>query len=157
MELSLTAKSGHDTPDEFASLSAVLLDGESVFVDNGAIHGKSRVERGIQFGAKTAEEIPNGRRVSVVWVTLKKGEGGMGFNGICAAIPFRIDAEAKLGYKSLPDQVNKMGDAMQGAIKLETLETGEIRKLAHFLKEFRGGELWNNSRPEVREALGDFL
>ncbi|WP_018131101.1 YwhD family protein [Effusibacillus pohliae] len=155
MELSLTAKTGHDTPDEFASLSAVIIDGDSVFVDNGAIHGKSRVERGIQFGAKSPDQIPNGRRVCVVWVTLKKGETGMGYHGICAAIPFRIDVEAKLGYKSLPDQVNKMSDAMKGLIKLEVLEPEEKAKLGAFLKEFRGGELWNQSRPEVREAFGE--
>ncbi|MFC4766104.1 YwhD family protein [Effusibacillus consociatus] len=155
MELNLTAKSGHDTPDDFASLSAVVIDGDSVFVDNGAIHGKSRVERGIQFGATSPNQIPNGRRVCVIWVTLKKGDTGMGYNGICAAIPFRIDAEAKLGYKSLPDQVNKMTDAMKGSIKLDMLELEEREKLANFLKEFRGGELWNNSRPEVKAAFGE--
>ncbi|BCJ86535.1 YwhD family protein [Effusibacillus dendaii] len=153
MELNLTAKSSHDTPDEFASLSAVIIDGDQIFVDNGAIHGKSRVERGIQFGATSPDQIPGGRRVSVVWVTLTKGTNGMGYHGVCAAIPFRIDAEAKLGYKSLPDQVNKMGDAMKGAIKVDLLETGEKTKLANFLKEFRDGELWNNARPEFREAL----
>lgn len=153
MELNLTAKVGHGTPDDFASLSAVIIDGDSVFVDNGAIHGKSRVERGIQFGAKSPDQIPNGRRVLVVWVTLKRSENGMGYNGMCAAIPFRIDAEAKLGYKSLPDQVNKMGDAMKGAIKLGTLEPEEKEKLAAFLCEFQAGELWNNARPEVRAAL----
>ncbi|GAX88619.1 YwhD family protein [Effusibacillus lacus] len=155
MELNLTAKTGHDTPDEFASLSAVVIDGDTVFVDNGAIHGKSRVERGIRFGASSPDQIPDGRRVVVVWVTLKKGEAGMGFNGVCAAIPFRIDAEAKLGYKNLPDQVNKMGDAMKGAVKLDTLEPEEVARLGNFLKEFRGGELWNNTRPEVREAFGE--
>lgn len=155
MELNLTGQTGHGTPDEFASLSAVIMDGESIFVDNGAIHGKSRVERGIQFGAKSPDQIPNGRRVIVIWVTLKRGETGMGYGGMCASIPFSINAEAKLGYKSLPDQVNKMSAALQGKIQLDVLTTEEKARLSAFLKEFRNGELWNNTHLDVLAALGE--
>jgi hypothetical protein len=154
MELNLTGRTGHGTPDDFASLSAVIIDGESVFVDQGAIHGKSRVERGISFTARTPDDVPSGRRVAIVWVTLKRGENGMGFNGMAAAIPFRIDADAKVGYKSLPDQVNRMGDAMQGKIQLDQLEDAEKQKLMSFLQEFRGGELWSNAQPGVIAAFG---
>lgn len=155
MELNLTGRSGHGTPDDFASLSAVIIDGDSVFVDQGAIHGKSRMERGISFTAKTPDEVPDGRRVAVVWVTLKRGENGMGYNGISAAIPFRINAEAKIGYKSLPDQVNRMGYAMQGRIQMDQLQADEKQKLVAFLQEFRGGELWSNARPEVHAAFSE--
>lgn len=153
MELNLTGKTSHGTPDELASLSAVIIDGDSVFVDNGAIHGKSRVERGIQFGAKSPEQIPDGRRVVVVWVTLNRGEAGTGYHGACAAIPFSINAEAKLGYKSLPDMVNKMGDAIQGTINLDYLTPDEKEKVKRFLSEFRGGELWALTRQEFKDAF----
>jgi hypothetical protein len=155
MELGLTGQTGHGRPDEFASLSAVIIDGDSIFIDNGAIHGKSRVERGIQFGAKSPEQVPDGRRIIVVWVTLKRGESGIGYGGICASVPFSINADAQLGYKSLPDQVNKMGDAMQGKIQLDVLTPEEKTTLAAFLQEFRSGELWNNSRSEVLAAFGE--
>lgn len=154
MELGLTGQTGHGTPDELASLSAVIIDGDSIFVDNGAIHGKSRVERGIQFGAKSPDQVPDGRRVVVVWVTLKRGESGIGYGGLCASVPFSINAEAQLGYKSLPDQVNKMGDAMQGKILLDVLTPEEKARFAAFLQEFRNGELWSHTRAEVLAALG---
>lgn len=156
MDLSLTGQTGHGTPDELASLSAVIIDGDSIFVDNGAIHGKSRVERGIQFGAKSPDQIPDGRRVVVVWITLKRGEnGGTGYHGLCASIPFSINGEAQLGYKSLPDQVNKMGAAMQGKIQLDLLTIDEKVQFAAFLKGFRNGETWSNTRPDVLDVLGE--
>jgi hypothetical protein len=151
-QLGITGRSRHDTPDEFATLSAVIIDGEEVLIDNGAIHGKSRVERGISFSAKNPDEVQGGRRVAVIWVTLRRAEGGFGYSGICGSL-LVINKEARIGYKSLPDQVNKMDAAMKGKIQIDVLTEKEKRLLSGFLQEFRGGDLWNNTAEDVKSAL----
>ncbi|GIM44825.1 hypothetical protein DNHGIG_03740 [Collibacillus ludicampi] len=151
-QLGITGRSRHDTPDEFATLSAVIIDGEEVFIDNGAIHGKSRVERGISFSAKSPDEVPGGIRIPVIWVTLRRTEGGFGYSGICGSV-LVIDKEARTGYKSLPDQVNKMDAAMKGKVQVDALTEKEKKLLSDFLREFRGGELWKNTDENVKSSL----
>jgi hypothetical protein len=151
-QLGITGRSRHDTPDELATLSAVIIADGEVMIDNGAIHGKSRVERGISFSAKTPEEVEGGQRVPVIWVTLRRGEGGFGYSGICGSV-LVINRETRFGYKSLPDQVNKMDAALKGKVQVEMLTQEEKGLLSAFLREFRGGDLWNHTDEEVKSAL----
>ncbi len=48
-KLSLTGKSVHSTDDTLKGLSAVFVDGDRIFIDNGAIHAKSELERSVTF------------------------------------------------------------------------------------------------------------
>jgi hypothetical protein len=153
MELNLTGRpSGHGTPDDFANLSAVLIDGEQIFLDNGAIHGKSQVERGIDFrSARSPEDVPDGRVVDVIWVTLKRYESGSGYHGIASAQLF-IDANKRIGYKPMGSLVNQMDRAVKGMIELSTLSPEKRQRLAAFLAQFRE-DLWENTPAEVKEKL----
>ncbi|MDB5085998.1 MAG: hypothetical protein JWN30_2884 [Bacilli bacterium] len=151
-KLSLTGVNKHGTPDDFAALSAVILTGDDIFLDNGAIHGKSRVERGIQFTARSPEEVAGGERIFVVWVTLKRAEAGMGYNGVCAS-QLIVNREAAVGYKSMPELVNKMDHAMKGKLELEILPDADRTRLGEFLKQFRGGELWACAQPGVQSLF----
>ncbi len=152
MELNLTGRDRHGTPDELATLSAVLIDGEEIFVDQGAIHGKSRVERGIDFrGASSADQVPDGQQVSIVWVTLKTYEQGRGFSGITAA-QIVINKELKVGYKPMAPLVNQMDRAMKGKVDLSNLSGEQKGKLAHFLENLRA-DLWANTPDEVKAQL----
>jgi hypothetical protein len=153
MELNLTGRpSGHGTPDDFANLSALLIDGDEIYLDNGAIHGKSQLERGIDFRtARSADDVPNGQTVPLIWVTLKRHEGGMGYNGIAAATLI-VNKEQRIGYKAMGPLVNQMDRAVKGKIDLSPLTTEQVKMLADFLAQFRE-DLWANTPEEVKAAL----
>ncbi|HEU4964983.1 MAG TPA: YwhD family protein [Bacilli bacterium] len=152
MELNLTGRpSGHGDADGFENLTAVMIDGEKIGIDNGAIHGKSNLERGINFRPLKPEDVPNGRPVHVIWVTLKRYEGGMGFNGLCAST-ILIDEEQKIGYKPMGALVNQMSYVVKGKIDLQVLSPEQREKLAAFLNELRP-DLWENTSDEVKREI----
>lgn len=145
-KLNLTGVNKHKLPDALSNLSAVLIDGKEVYIDNGAIHGKSALEKGIRF-VTDPDDVPNPRRIILVWVTLRKAILGRGIHGIGASV-FYIDPEAGVGYKHLADQVNKMDGAIKGRVALEVLTPEEHALLGKFLRGQRE-ELWINATEEV--------
>lgn len=149
-KLQLTGKSKHSVDDSMKGLSAVLVDGDEVFIDNGAIHAKSRLEKGITF-VKTREEVVNGREVLGFWITLHRFDGKQGFYG---AMPFSlvIDSQAQTGYKSLAEQVNGMDKAVKGNISVTEVPTETVTKVGAFLRGLRP-DLWEHAAPEFREAF----
>jgi YwhD family len=151
-KLSLTGKSVHSTDDTLKGLSAVFVDGDRIFIDNGAIHAKSELERSVTF-AKSKDELSSPRLVYVFWITLKRSEGKMGFHG---AMPFVIwiDEQAKLGYKSLAEQVNKMDKAVRGQIDLSDIPDEVRLKVRDFLVNLRP-DLWENAATAFRAAFDD--
>lgn len=121
-----------------------------MFVDNGAIHAKSRVEMGIKF-VEDKDAVPNPRHISGLWITLKRTPTGMGYNG---AMPFElwIDAAAKLGYKKLSEQVNNMDKAVRGNVDLSRYSPEIIAKFGAFLESYRT-DLWDNAPEPFRNAF----
>lgn len=150
-QLNLTGRTKHDTPDELHSLSVVMIDGDQIFIDNGAIHGKSRLERGVDFRSFTKpEDVPNARRIPEIWVTLHRFENGMGYYGLCAA-EIWVNDQAQ-GYKSLPLLVNQMDGAMKGKVDLKSLTAEQKALLGDFLASFRS-DLWANAPEAVKAAF----
>lgn len=133
-------------------LSTVFVDGERVFIDNGAIHGKSELERGVTF-VRTLEEVPNPRPVWGFWVTLHRFEGGV--QGYYGVMPFliQLDEDHQKGYKSLAQQVNCMEKAVKGQADLREVPDDVRARLAEFLASVRP-ELWEHAGPAFREAFG---
>lgn len=133
-------------------LSSVFVDGEQVFIDNGAIHGKSQIERGVTFVRKL-EEVPNPRTVWGFWITLHRFEGGV--QGYYGAMPFpiQLDGEAQVGFKSLAQQVNHMERAVKGQVDLSDVDSAVKKRLANYLQSIRP-ELWTNAAPTFLEAFG---
>jgi hypothetical protein len=133
------------------NLSAVIIDGDEAYIDNGAMHAKSKVERGIKFTANL-EEVPNGRRCWIVWVAVdQRGEAGPCYAG-ATACEMRIDTEARRGWKILADHVNRMDYAMKRRIMLEGLDEQERAALKRCLEEYNG-EMWQHSGEELKRAL----
>ncbi|QSO54201.1 YwhD family protein [Alicyclobacillus curvatus] len=152
-KLKLTGKANHSTDDAMKGLSCVFIDADRVYIDNGAIHAKSNLERGVQF-VKTLEEVPAPREVWVFWVTLKRNaEKDQGYHGV---MPFRmwIDQEAKLGYKSLAEQVNKMDKAVKGQVDVSDVPPAVLNQLKVFLQGVRA-DLWENAWPTFTEVFGE--
>lgn len=133
-------------------LSAVFMDGAEVFVDNGAMHAKSRLEIGVKF-LTNRDEIPNARHIQGLWISLKRHEGGLGYAG---AMPFElwIDDEAKAGFKSLTQHVNQMDKAVRGQVDVSSLDTTVITTFSKFLKDTRP-DLWEHASAAFRTAFDD--
>jgi hypothetical protein len=155
-QLRLTSRPTHSTDNQLRGMSAVIIDGDSVFVDNGAIHAKSGIERGIRF-VQRPEEVPEPRRAWICWVTLHRfdaddGQGKVqGYYGL-QVFPVDIDAKAKIGYKSLAESVNKMGYAVKGKVDISPLPSAERRRLGEFLRGLRP-DLWEHANPAFRAAF----
>ncbi|MCL6515437.1 YwhD family protein [Alicyclobacillus sp.] len=149
-KLNLTGQSKHSSDDALRGLSAVFVDGDRVFIDNGAIHAKSNLERGLRF-VKTREEVPNPREVWVFWITLRRNPEGQGYNG---AMPFClwVDEAAGVGYKSLAEQVNKMEKAVKGQVDLAGVPDAVVRHVASFLHSLRP-DLWEHASEAFRSAF----
>jgi len=152
-KLSLTGKSNHGegVDDTMRGISALIVDGKEIYIDNGAMHAKSRVERGIQF-AKTKEEVENPRLVWVIWLTLHRfAERGQGYYGFQ---PFAlwIDSNTAKGYKSLAESVNRMDKAVKGQVDIMPFDgiPGTVKLLGEFLIAKRL-DLWENAEESFRQ------
>ncbi len=142
----VSAGNKHRSPETLSNLSAVIIDKGEIYIDRGAIHGKCLAEHMIQF-VSDPDDVPNPRRVTLIWTTLRRAVTGLGIHGIAASV-FYIDEFAGLGYKNLADQVNKLDGAVKGKIMLDVLMPEEHRLLGWFLQNQRG-QLWENAEEAV--------
>ncbi len=145
-QLSLTGANRHNASDGLQNLSALIMEDGDLTLDNGAIHGKSRVEKNIRF-VSDRDEVPNPKRCVVIWLTLRRAVAGQGIHGL-AASEFYIDSAAGVGFKSLADQVNKMDSAVKGKIDLSALSKEDHHLLKRFIRNLRP-ELWENATEAV--------
>src|SRR4051812_18607732 len=90
---------------DLSNLSSIIIDGDEAYIDIGAIHAKSKVEKGINFSTNKAD-VPNGRKCWIVWVAVSRSEEGAYYAGITAC-EMLVDTEARRGWKILADHVNK--------------------------------------------------
>lgn len=131
------------------NVSPVIVDpneGEA-FVDMGALHARSKVEKGVKIGSDR-DAVPNGKTYWIVWVTVDQGEKGPYYAGVGACELF-IDHEARRGYKSMPEHVNNMDKSMKRRIVIDHMDEKSKQLLGEFLKEFKEG-FWNNSTEELK-------
>ncbi len=136
---------------DLSDVACIIIDQGEAYIDVGALHGKSKIERGIRF-SPNREDTPNGRQCWVVWVAVDRDEEGSYYGG-AAACEMWIDTEARRGWKLLPDHVNKLDAAIKRRVLLDELgadEKAELQKLliAH------NNEWWERSSEEIKEALG---
>ncbi|MBE3552276.1 MAG: YwhD family protein [Kyrpidia tusciae] len=150
-ELELTGQTRHKTPDELSGLTAVILDGENVYVDKGALHAKSRVERGISFSDDPAR-LGQGRRVAVVWVSLGRNEQHQPCVHGLGACEMWVNEGDQTGYKRLAEHVNQMDQAVKGRVSVDVLGSEERRRLADFFAE-NHRDVWEASSASLRDAL----
>ncbi|GGH40627.1 YwhD family protein [Paenibacillus segetis] len=132
------------------SMSPVIIDGDEAYIDIGAMHAKSKVEKGIKFSINR-EDVPNGRQVWIVWVAVDRSPEGQFYGGITACEMW-IDTEARRGWKILADHVNKMDYALKRRIILDGLATEQKAVLKNLLIE-TNSEWWDRSPEELKSAL----
>ncbi len=135
---------------DLSHVSSIVIDGDQIYLDNGALHGKSAVEKGIKF-SMNPEETPNGRLCWIVWVAVDRKPEGSYYAGM-SACQMLIDSDARRGWKILADHVNKMDQAMKRKFVFTGLSDKEKAMLHQFLIEFNA-EWWNHSEDELKEIL----
>ncbi|WP_172200143.1 YwhD family protein [Saccharibacillus qingshengii] len=132
------------------NVSPIIIDEGEAKIDVGAMHAKSKVERGIKFTAERMD-AEGGRRVWLVWVAVDKTEEGGSYAG-ATACEMWINSETKRGFKILADHVNKLDYAIKRKIMLGEMDDGAKTALKTLLTA-HNEEWWNRSPEELKEAL----
>ncbi len=142
------------------NVTPIIIDCEKehVFIDLEALHGRSIIEKKVRFSPDLAQASDDYNRYWIVWVALQVGENGPYYAG-CTASEVRVSKEErriKLGYKSLPEQVNYLDKALKGNFLLHHVDTNSKKLLSQFLSEFN--ELyWTHSPEELKHQLWEDL
>ncbi|HEY8484576.1 MAG TPA: YwhD family protein [Longimicrobiales bacterium] len=138
-------------PATRVSLHAVLVrDGEAHF-DDGALHGRSLVEAGIEWvGSKEELEAPE--RWGVVWVAVTHDAGGSRAYSGLVANELWVDPLARRGFKDLARHVNGMDEATNGRVDLGALRPGEREALRRALVA-EDPEAWDRASLAVVQAF----
>ncbi|MCC3356283.1 YwhD family protein [Bacillus sp. REN16] len=134
------------------NISPVFVDieDEDVFVDVGAMHARSVVEKGIKF-LPNKEDVPNGKPYWLVWVTIDRKEEGPYYAGVTACY-MTVDRSIRRGYKSLPEHVNRMDKSLKRHIMVDFMDDKSKKLLTDFLIN-HNKEIWDNSGDELKEGL----
>lgn len=132
------------------NLSSIIIDGDEAYIDLGAIHAKSKVEKGVKF-SMNKEDVPNGRKCWIVWVYVGRDDDGPFYAGLTAC-EMLVDTEARRGWKILADHVNKMDYAMKRRVITEGLNETEKAALKRVLIE-HNTEWWERTGEQLKVAL----
>ncbi|TJY38974.1 hypothetical protein E5161_19280 [Cohnella pontilimi] len=135
---------------DLSQVSCVIIDRGEAYLDVGAMHAKSKVERGIKF-SPDKENVPNGRPVWVVWVAIDRNEEGSYYAG-ATSCEMLIDEEARRGWKVLPDHVNRLDAALKRKYMLDNIGPEEKAALRKLLME-HNAEWWDRSPEALKEQL----
>ncbi|MCE7791396.1 YwhD family protein [Salipaludibacillus sp. CUR1] len=128
----------------------VDVEGGEAFVDMGALHARSAVEKGIKF-LKEKEAVPNGKPYWLVWVTVEPLNGGPTYVGVTAC-EMTVDREIRRGYKSLPEHVNNMDKSLKRRIVVSQMDDRSKTILKEFLFDFDEG-MWERADDQLKEDL----
>ncbi|PLR67815.1 YwhD family protein [Bacillus sp. UMB0893] len=137
--------------DNISPVFVDVTEGEA-FVDIGAMHARSAVEKGIKF-LPNKEDVPNGKPFWLVWVTIDRKPEGPYYAGVTAC-EMTVDREIRRGYKSLPEHVNKMDKSLKRHIMVEDMDDASKGILMTFLKN-HNADMWKNSNQELKAGLGE--
>ncbi|MFC7319400.1 YwhD family protein [Halobacillus campisalis] len=134
------------------NMSPVIVDPneEKAYVDMGALHARSAVEKRIRF-LTDRSEVPNGKLYWITWVTVDYQEGKPCYHGV-AGSEVVVDREIRRGYKLLPEHVNHMDKSLKGRFVVDHMDDKSKRILAEFLRDFKP-QLWDNSAQELKDSL----
>lgn len=128
----------------------VDVEEEVAFIDIGAMHAKSEVERRVKFTVNR-EDSEGGKPYWLVWVTIDFKADGPYFAGV-AACEMVVNKEKRRGYKILADHVNKMDKSMKRHIIVDHMDEKSKKVLADFLMT-HNLDMWNRSDEKLRKDL----
>ncbi|MUK89612.1 hypothetical protein GMD78_14685 [Ornithinibacillus sp. L9] len=135
------------------NMSSVIVDPNEnkAYVDMGAMHARSDVERRVKF-LPDKDAVPNGKLYWIVWVNVNRNKNGQPYYAGVAGSEIRVDREIKRAYKSMPEHVTHMEKSLKGKIIVDHMDDHSKRLLRDFLVDFNP-EFWENSTDELKNAL----
>ncbi|MCA1020873.1 YwhD family protein [Halobacillus litoralis] len=135
------------------NMTPVIVDPneEEAYVDMGALHARSKVEKRIKF-ITDRDVVANGLQYWIAWVTVDYRGGNPCYYGV-AASEIVVDRSIKRGYKLMPQHVNHMDKSLKGRFVVEHVDEKSRKILGEYLREFKP-ELWENTAQELKDALG---
>ncbi|MFC5529070.1 YwhD family protein [Cohnella yongneupensis] len=135
---------------DLSQVSCVIIDAGEAYIDVGAMHAKSKVEKGIKF-SPNKEDVPNGRPAWIVWVAVDRNEEGSYYAG-ATSCEMLIDTEARRGWKLLPDHVNRLDASLKRKFMLDNIGPVEKEALRKLLVE-HNAEWWDRSPQALKDLL----
>ena len=126
------------------------IEEKTAFIDIGAMHAKSAVEKGIKFTTDRADS-EGGKPYWLVWVTIDFKEDGPYYAGVTAC-DMVVNREKRRGYKILADHVNKMDKSMKRKILVGHMDNDSKQVLADFLQT-HNKEMWERSVEQLKTDL----
>ncbi|MFC5402524.1 YwhD family protein [Cohnella soli] len=135
---------------DLSQVACVIIDEGEAYIDVGAMHAKSKIEKGIKFSPDKSL-VPNGRQAWVVWVAVDRNENGSYYAG-AASCEMLIDTEARKGWKLLPDHVNRLDASIKRKYMLDNIGPDEKAALVKLLIA-HNAEWWDNSPQTLKDLL----
>lgn len=134
------------------NVTPVIIDpkDDRAFIDMGAMHGRSEIERRVKI-IPNKEEVPNGKLYWIVWVTVERGLDGPYYHGV-AGCEIVVDRSIKRAYKSMPEHVNNMDKSLKGRVVVEHMDDKSKKLLGDFLRDY-DQDMWDRSSDELKQAL----
>lgn len=126
------------------------IEEKSAFIDIGAMHAKSAVEKGIKFTTDRADS-EGGKPYWLVWVTIDFKEDGPYYAGVTAC-EMVVNREKRRGYKILADHVNRMDKSLKRKIMVDYMDDASKKVLVDFLKT-HNQEMWERSDQQLKVDL----
>jgi hypothetical protein len=135
---------------DLSQVSCIIIDEGEAYIDVGAMHAKSKIEKGIKF-SPDKENVPNGRSAWIVWVAVDRNEGGTYYAG-ATSCEMLIDTEARRGWKILADHVNRLDASLKRKFMLDNIGEVEKAALRKLLME-HNQEWWDQSPQTLKDLL----
>ncbi|SOC34682.1 YwhD family protein [Ureibacillus acetophenoni] len=126
------------------------IEEKSAFIDIGAMHAKSAVEKGIKFTINR-EDSEGGKPYWLVWITIDFKEDGPYYAGVTAC-EMVVNREKRRGYKILADHVNRMDKSLKRKILVDNMDDSSKQVLAEFLQT-HNQEMWDRSEEQLKNDL----
>ncbi|QFF99235.1 hypothetical protein PB01_10550 [Psychrobacillus glaciei] len=139
------------------NVTPIIIDcqQQQAYIDVEALHGRSKIEKKVRFLSDKAHASNDFNKYWIVWVAMQVSEQGPYFFGITAS-EIRVSKEErriKLGFKSLPEQVNFLDKALKGKYIFSHMDAPSKKLLKQFLREVNI-DYFENSSSELKELLG---
>jgi hypothetical protein len=123
---------------------------QHAFIDIGAMHARSEVERGIKFTVNR-EDSAGGKDYWLVWITIDFNPAGPYYAGV-AACEMVVNREKRRGYKILAEHVNLMDKSMKRKIIVDHMDAPSKKVLRDYLMS-HNEDMWNRSSEQLHADL----
>ena len=138
------------------NIAPVIIDvkAQEAFIDIGAMHARSDVERGVKWITDEAVVQGDGDEAKpywLCWVTTERGEQGPYYAGLTACY-FLVNKSIRRGYKLMPEHVNMMDKSMKHKVVIDHIGDENKAILKDFLAS-HNPQMWANSDETLRQAL----